>query len=1325
MSRCLGDTKDVKIIDFGEVEVGKTVTKSIKIMNESCKEQFYEAQRDPVTNPMDHVFNLKSYTWTLLPEQSFCCEIRYRPFAPCSKNVDYFIITGTASTYIKIIVRGTCIGPEIISSVNKVVLSCSRKNLQVKRQIKLSNRSKVKATYIFDIDREQTSFKLDVIQGVLDPGDYKYIIITFIPIEEGIYVYHLPCLILYQCPIIIKLYGLCMPVSHQNNINFEPNEFTVQAQDGFEEYMSDSINIKKGDLGQISLSKNYFDCGQADTNNDANKAHQTVCFTNHNKTDVLLKWDQDVTGIFRIEPHVAKVCPNHSALFEINFHPNEKNKLYTKQFIGYLFNEDARYKEEQNEFVGIPAFICIRVTGHSFPTNSAGWIPQYELPSTIVLPPCIPPFSVYTTFVIKKFGHLPLMFCFLPPADSHFIVKPMLGIIYEDYQVVVVQMCPEMMGEHVYMEQWAVCFNGNTKNKDYISFKGYAEYANVSFNNSIIKFTTVHLDTQQMKRILMRNSTRHVIMYHFLSVPSQLIIPHSKGQIHANDILSHEWIFHPKECGEYNFDVKCILIVTQNDVAVGTEVSITLHVTGRCEVGFLVAIPDKLDFDTQQYGDTKTKSLYVWNFSSVNIPFKIECCHQSWPIGSIERDIKIHPISETVLPGKSEKITISVTPYTPGFYEMTIKYFVRINSWTDNISVIQLPLTICKLYCMCELPTLKIKDIHFYGLCPSMNKVILWKIMEVNRLNAIFKNILPFEEETLHIYFQPMILHENPICIRLYITNPTSVLVLWDIKRMHLCSCKPICKSRGLSFRYMEMNCIHKKICSIYPQSGYLKSKEVTAINIELCYILLGTTEIKWNLNIGHERNIILHMQLEVLSGSEKVLHLLYEPTVKLENIYIGDKQPQHQICWIYNYTAQHLPYTVDIDVLNKINKIYHTEILACLNSHGTVQPQSHAPLILKFHPKHFETIEVTLPVTLGHKKVELMISGQPSIKYLPKITGEIMPNYYDLKLEEFPVYFSTDYVEVFTNTHSHVVKMLMMYNTSEHDRFTYKWISERVPELCIIKVHPKEGIIQPRTLQSLRVIIDTEGFAYKIDLNVTCEFLNVSKRRSLQRSIYKYNDACKELEAQFIITEKGESFPPLPQKPEGKLELCYKGLSIHCNIFSPEDIILRTKLTEELKMPPTNEIQIQRNTKSKNYENTEMILFILEGMIWDILNSRIFKCTIQEHAVNGLHLYYSQLLINPTERKKLVTKSYIAIPRKLIATILEKMLFLIIHEEFHLETAHLFQEKDIRHTSYSRMLPRKKLNLNKQGINELMDEDESYDTLKVNSTAVRISFSE
>ncbi|XP_035734843.1 cilia- and flagella-associated protein 65-like [Vespa mandarinia] len=1294
MSQYCYDTKDIKIIDFGEVEMGRTIIKSIKIMNESCKEQFYEAQRDPVTNPIDHVFNLKSYTWTLLPEQSFSCEVQYRPVVPCSKNVDYFIITGTVSTYIKIIACGTCIGPKISSSANKIILKCSKKYTQVKKQIKLSNHSKVKAIFAFDIDIEQRHFKLDIRQGILNPDDYKYITITFIPTEEGIYVYHLPCLILYQSPIIIKLFGFCTSIHQQSEINLDSDKFSSQEQNGFEEYMSDSINIKKGNLELISLSKNYFDCSQVDTKNKINRTHQTVCFTNHNKTNLLLKWDQDVTGVFKIEPRIAKICPNHSALFEIIFQPNEENNLYTKQFIGYFFDKDPRDEgKEENKIFVIPSFTCIRVIGHSFPTNSAGWIPQYELPSMIVLPPCIPSLSVYTTFVIKKFGHLPLMFHFLPPADSHFVVKPMLGIIYEDYQIVVVQMCPKMIGEHLYMEQWAICFNGNLKNKDYISFKGYTEYANISFNNNPITFVTTHLDTQQKEQILIRNLTRHIIMYEFLNVPSQLIIPHLKGQIYANDIHSYEWVFHPTECGEYNFDIKCILTIIQNDLPVGAEISIILHVTGKCEAGLLVAIPNKLNFDVQLYGNTKTKSFYLYNFSSVNIPFKIICCHKSWPIGCIERDVKIYPLSETVLSRKSKKIVVSLTPYTSGFYEIVIKYIVKINSSTDNISYIQLPRKICNVYCMCELPTLKIEDVQFYGICSSISKINLWKIIE----------------------FPPMLLHENTIRIKLHISNPTSVNTKWDIKRIQLCFCKRISKSRGLSFRYMEFDCVHRKVCSIYPQSGLVKPKEIITLNIELRYLLLGKTQVKWDLNIGHERHIFLYMQVEALSGSEEELYLLYPQVVKLDT-YFANKKAQHQIYWIYNYTNNYLPYTVDITDLHKINQIYHSEIFACLNPDGIAEPQSLTPLILKYHLKQFTAIEAYLPITFGNKKTKLFISSQPSIVYPPKVIREILPNFDDDEINELPIYFSVDYIHLCTSIHSRVVKIFVMYNATKYDIFSYTWENNNVSELWNIEVHPKKGVIQPRKHQSFRIIINTKSLTCQVNINVICEFINISQRRIFQRNIYKYNEICKQLESEFIFTEKGEHFPKLPSKPEGKPDIFCKALSIQCNIYSPEDILLRTKLMEELKMTPTDELQIEDNIKSSNnYGHTKMILFILEGMIWDILNSRIFKHTIQEYALNGPHLYYSHFFTNPLESEKLIMKSYIAPPQKLIATILEKMLFFIIHEEFHLETEHLCMQKDIRHLNDTKLIPVLQAN------DKI--EDDFHDILRNRLKQFRVSF--
>ncbi|EZA54142.1 hypothetical protein X777_05992 [Ooceraea biroi] len=98
-------------VEFGEVETGAEAVRMIEIANRSCVKQItYEAHRDTTTNPLDHVFELCSYSWTLFSGQVYKCRIYYRPFVPFSVNVDYFTIVDSAGERAEIRVRGMCIG---------------------------------------------------------------------------------------------------------------------------------------------------------------------------------------------------------------------------------------------------------------------------------------------------------------------------------------------------------------------------------------------------------------------------------------------------------------------------------------------------------------------------------------------------------------------------------------------------------------------------------------------------------------------------------------------------------------------------------------------------------------------------------------------------------------------------------------------------------------------------------------------------------------------------------------------------------------------------------------------------------------------------------------------------------------------------------------------------------------------------------------------------------------------------------------------------------------------------------------------------------------
>lgn len=96
-----------------------------------------------------------------------------------------------------------------------------------------------------------------------------------------------------QKPIIIEVYGYYnSTLLHKANIQNRFN-YPARLKNGFEGYTSDTI-VAAQDLPAISLSKNYIDFGQANlmTENVTQKVSETLCLTNHTRSDVLIKWNQ-------------------------------------------------------------------------------------------------------------------------------------------------------------------------------------------------------------------------------------------------------------------------------------------------------------------------------------------------------------------------------------------------------------------------------------------------------------------------------------------------------------------------------------------------------------------------------------------------------------------------------------------------------------------------------------------------------------------------------------------------------------------------------------------------------------------------------------------------------------------------------------------------------------------------------------------------------------------------------------------------------------------------------------------------------------------------
>ncbi|XP_017884975.1 cilia- and flagella-associated protein 65 [Ceratina calcarata] len=1282
----------IKIIrlEYEDVEVGKTGVKTIEIWNESMKNQVYQVQRDPATNPLDHVFHLRSYTWTLAPEEKYLCDIRYRPLVADTKNVDYFVITDTTGACMKIITRGSSIGPQVICSVTKIFMRCSMENQEVKRRIKLKNKSKGAATFMFNIDEKHKPFQLDTRYGVINPGARKYITITFTSPKEKRYTYYLVLLIMHQKPIIIELHG------YLTSTMFDITPFTYPWQEkiGFKGYMTDVVDTLE-DLPPVSLSKRYFNFGQADV--DADNVFQripdAICLTNHCNVNVLIIWEEDSDGIFKIEPLEMIVQPHQSALFELTFNPNGTNRLYGREIIGSAFLEPRRDTT-------FPFVISVVVIGHSFPVTSNGWIPQYEIPQTVIMPPCVPPHPVYTTFLIKRFGHLPLMFQFISPQSSHFTVKPMLGVIYHDYQIVVVELAPESKNEQIYIERWTVIFNGNIKNESYIDFKGYAEYANIMMNNNnTLTFSPVLAHCQQFAQLGMRNVTRHKIRYQFYQLPPELGVEELKGEIIANDTLLQECYFSPTEPNvNYDFEVQCIVVVIKNELTVGSKICINLVVRGRSEWGSLEAIPREIHLGEIEYNDTKSLSFSLINPSPVNIYYKLICTHRNLPLENIDEDVKLHPASETIFAGSRKKISVAVTPRTPVYYQFAVKYLIRVNFRLDDLVPEQTPVKLCNVYCMCILPTIKVANVCAFGhnqkYSMNVSKPFLWRVMRINRLNKTLENMLPGEKTVLDMDLFPMIVNNGTVLIKWMIMNPSRMPVPLTLKRIKQCSCEPVVKKIGLSLQRTEIDCVHKDLCTLYVKSNKLDPKQETVLAMDIRYALEGTTVISWDLDIGHDRHIIFNLHIMSLEQNKPQSNFLTFRSVQFGQTYFGDLAGMYKINWMCNITNSDLPCSVDISNIHKINEYYRCEVFSCFTQGNVIKSGGLMPILLKFQPRMFGAYEVKVLITMGDKTEELTISGEASFDSRSASIGRPIPSDCACKTPLFPAYFSIDCIDMWCiPTHATIVKMLLIYNNLDYDALAYDWKCQEVLDIVRVDIFPRKGIMTPKAVQTFQVKIYTKGCPCRIDVNIPCIFFNASKRREYQRSIIKYNILSEELEGQFVITEKGTFVPKPWLEILDEPKKYYKTLSIRCSIYSAEDESRRINLLKELKAAPLDVILLDERKERDTVKKNELFLvtFILEGMLWDIVNSTRFRKIVTETLMQERNLYYSQFMMDLAERKRLVRRSYISPPLMLIHSILQEMLFIMVHEEFTLKTAHLIPDDDVRHRNYLKMLPMQK----------------------------------
>lgn len=248
-----------------------------------------------------------------------------------------------------------------------------------------------------------------------------------------------------------------------------------------------------------------------------------------------------------------------AVLFECHFFPNAEDRFYCKK----LTLQAVWAPNKLTTDVTVPVMVSAMFLGHSFPKDTS-WIPRLEAPTNVILPSTLPTFQTHNTFVLESLGHLPVLFKFLAPRRSLFLVKPMAGIIRSS-QIIVVQLQTVSQKKSGCVEQWLLELNGQSDRRLQIYFKGQAEFPSVLVGtNNHIQFDSIHPGCQGIKKESLRNEVSYPLKYKFfLEDHPYLQISAPVGEIASNETTFLEWYFLSSARGPRKVEVKCELRAVQ------------------------------------------------------------------------------------------------------------------------------------------------------------------------------------------------------------------------------------------------------------------------------------------------------------------------------------------------------------------------------------------------------------------------------------------------------------------------------------------------------------------------------------------------------------------------------------------------------------------------------------------------------------------------------------------------------------------------------------------------------------------------------------------
>ncbi|NXN79821.1 CFA65 protein, partial [Bombycilla garrulus] len=788
------------VLCFGSVPIGKTVEKSVEILNMSVVDAPCRIERATDLLIRDYVFSCDVSHGVVPAKGKLVLCIRFQPQIVGEQSTDYFTITAGCHLETVLKVVGSCKGPSVSLHQHSVGFDWINLGESLMRTLKISNTSDVPAYYQFNIDCTGSVFSLDQPCGVLEGKTTLMLKVIFRPTHPISYYRRVACLVHHQEPMYVDFFGTChsdtdkpaiLEERHLScyRINmvrgltfYPPDILSVMLKDGklqmdekgalmmppeisedqppkeylepnaMTEYFYDAI---RSDLtlfpAHVSVSPREYDFGCCIPLHKAIVAKTlSLCVTNHTKGSIIVVWTPSHGSAFQVRPAICDIPPLTSSTFYVFCKVNQFNSLYSEELEGFAVYKVMRhYTNIENDATICPSWcLTVRLRAHTYEAKQEHFFPQYILDVPKTFPPVVRDTDTYCSMLLSNTSTSLIIFSVNQTACPSVLVKPSSGhIIPGGHQIFFLSTHPV----NTVLQQHVLPLELNSYpayTKEIVLQSCGQSLLLLLESNGNLYFKPLHIGTSNTRMYTIKNCTRLPVVFRWKICQSDskiLSVSPTTGILQPYEAMAQSWTFTPDKETKYLLQAMVSVRWKSSAPVSPKSVRYVLRVIGEGALGTIRAQKEHLDLGNVLVGDQKSCSIVLLNDGICTLNYILSV--EQLITGPCDpEEVYSNPLalelehSRGTIPARSKAfVQIKVRPAHRLCYTWSIKYAICTSRAADLASTKEEQQPLCCIVARGVYPTLCITDACTAGVTSSISKLHLWKLFSLDTLNEFLE----------------------------------------------------------------------------------------------------------------------------------------------------------------------------------------------------------------------------------------------------------------------------------------------------------------------------------------------------------------------------------------------------------------------------------------------------------------------------------------------------------------------------------------------------------------------------------------------------------